>query len=109
MDIQPSEIDAFFDRFDICQAYLALEWDFNEGGWLHERPSNQRRMESIGVQLHRMNFKPGAAFSGYDSLEENGRAIYLKKVLEWKLPVDEALERDIRRAAGHPVSNYRKP
>lgn len=109
MDIQPAEIDAFFDRFDICHAYLALEWDYNVGGWLRERPSNQRRLESIGVQLERMHFRPGAAFSGYASLEDNARAIYLKKVLEWKLPVDEKLARDIRHAAGYPVSNHRKP
>lgn len=109
MDIQSSEIDASFDRFDVCHAYLALEQDYNVGGWLRERPSNQRRMESIGVQLHRMHFKPGAAFSGYDGLEDNARAIYLKKVLEWKLPVDEKLERDIRRAAGYPVPSPHKP
>lgn len=109
MDIQPSEIDASFDRFDICLAHLALEWDYNVGGWLQERPSNRRRMEATAVQLDRMHFKPGASFSGYDSLEENARSIYLKKVIEWKLPVDAALERDICKAAGYPVSGQHKP
>lgn len=67
---------AYFDRFDICEAYLALEWDYNVGGWLQERPSNQRRKESIGVQLHRMKFKLSPLFNGYDSLTENGKEIY---------------------------------
>ena len=65
-----------FDRFDICEAYLALEWDYNTGGWLHERPSNARRLEATSVQLARIRFKSGASFNGYDSLTENGRAIY---------------------------------
>lgn len=109
MDIKSTEIDAMFDRFDICHAHLALEWDYNEGGWLHERPSNRRRMEATAVQLRRMRFKPEAGFSGYESLEENARAIYLKKVLEWNLPVDAQLERDIRVAAGYPVSFGARP
>jgi len=65
-----------FDRFDICEAYLALEWDYNVGGWLQERPSNRRRRESTDVQLTRMGFKPGRAFRGFDSLSENGKEIY---------------------------------
>ena len=44
------------DRFNICQAYAQLESDYNVGGWLRERPTNLRRMESIEVQLHRMGF-----------------------------------------------------
>ena len=66
----------YFERFDICEAYLALEWNWHKGGWLRERPSCLRRMESIDVQLTRIGFKPGMAFCGYDSLTENGRAIY---------------------------------
>lgn len=65
-----------FDRFDICEAYLALEWDYHVGGWLRERPSNQRRRESTDVQLTRMKFKPGMAFRGFESLSENGKEIY---------------------------------
>jgi hypothetical protein len=30
---------AYFDRFDICEAYAVLEWDWNMGGWLQERPT----------------------------------------------------------------------
>lgn len=67
---------AHFDRFDICEAYLCLEWDYNLGGWLHERKSNRRRMEATAVQLKRMGFKPSRSFMGFESLSENGQAIY---------------------------------
>jgi hypothetical protein len=66
----------YFDRFDICEAHLAIEQDWHKGGVLWERPSNARRSESTDVQLHRMHFKPGAARNGFDSLSENGREIY---------------------------------
>lgn len=67
---------AHLDRFDICEAYLALEWDYNLGGWLHERASNRRRNEATAVQLHRMGFKARRSFNGFESLSENGQAIY---------------------------------
>ena len=66
----------YFDRFDICEAYLTLEWAWHVGGWLHERPSNQRRMESTDVQLHRMGFRPSPMLGGYNDLSDNGKAIY---------------------------------
>jgi hypothetical protein len=66
----------YFDRFDICEAHLALEWDWNDGGWLRERPSNQRRREATSIQLGRIQFKPGMAFNGFESLSENGKEIY---------------------------------
>ena len=66
----------YFDRFDICEAHYQLEVDYNHGGWLHERPSNQRRMEATQVQLHRMGFSVGAGWNGYESLSENGKEIY---------------------------------
>lgn len=81
-----SGASASFDRFDICEAYLALETDYNRDGWVPERPSCQRRMESIGVQLHRIQFRPSPFFCGYSSLTENGQAIYNKKVQDWGLP-----------------------
>ncbi len=71
----------YFDRFDICEAYLAIENDYNKSGILQERDSNQRRNMSTDFQLHRMRFSPGAAFNGYNSLEENGKGIY--KELEY--------------------------
>lgn len=67
---------ASFDRFDICEAHYTIEVDYNMGGWLHERPSNQRKMEATHVQLHRMKFKIGMAHRGFESLSENGQEIY---------------------------------
>lgn len=66
---------AQFNRFDICEAHLVLEWDCNLSGWLQERPSNRRRREATAVQLHRMGFshKPGLSF---DTLSDNGKEIY---------------------------------
>jgi len=67
---------ATFDRFDICEAYLAMEWDWHSHGVLQERKSNQRRNMSTDYQLARMGFTFGAGFKGYDSLTENGKEIY---------------------------------
>lgn len=71
-----------YDRFDICEAYAVLEWDYNANGWLHERPSNVRRGqrrgyvgEATSVQLARMGFKPRPNLA-YDTLTENGKDIY---------------------------------
>ena len=83
---------AQWDRFDICEAYLVLEWDFNYGGYLRERPSNMRRRESIGAQLHRMQFRSAHCLS-YDSLSDNGKEIYLDRVLKWQLPIDADLKK----------------
>lgn len=69
-------LDARFDRFDVCEAYLAVEWDWHTGGMLPERPSNARRAEATSVQLARIGFEPGAAFRGFVSLSQNGKAIY---------------------------------
>jgi hypothetical protein len=66
----------YLDRFDICAAHLAIEWNWNQGGWLQERPSNQRRREATHVQLYRIGFKPSPLFNGKDSLSENGLEIY---------------------------------
>lgn len=70
-----------FDRFDICEAYLALEHDWNVGGVLQERPRNQRgpdfRRISVGYQLEfRMDFQVRPSFNGYESLSDNGKEIY---------------------------------
>jgi hypothetical protein len=74
-----------FDRFDICEAHCVLEWVYNVGGWLRERPSNQRRMASTGVQLHRMGFKP-AWHLCYGTLTDNGKEIYDTLVARYGLP-----------------------
>lgn len=78
----------YFDRFDICEAHCLLEWDYNVDGWLRERPSNQRRMESTGVQLHRMQFQPSMGLC-YDSLTENGQEIYDALVVRYGLPTGD--------------------
>jgi hypothetical protein len=81
-----------FNRFDICEAHLTMEWDWNRGGILPERKSNRRRNMSTDFQLHRMKFRPGAGFNGYSSLSENGREIYrdLCKRYGLEFPADYA-------------------
>lgn len=61
-----------FDRLDVCAAYARLESDYNVGGMLRERASNQRRRESCAVQLHRMRYR--GAPSG--DMTSNAWAIY---------------------------------
>jgi len=85
------------DRFNICQAYSQLESDYNVGGWLRERPSNQRRMEACSVQLHRMGFSNPygwvAICAPYvegedDYSDEEVREVYFCAVLRLDLPID---------------------
>jgi hypothetical protein len=71
-----------FDRFDICEAYLVMEWDWHSGGWLQERESNVRRGkrrgyigEATSIQLERIHFRPAPSLC-YDTLSENGKEIY---------------------------------
>ncbi|MGA0610114.1 hypothetical protein [Caldimonas sp. KR1-144] len=78
-----------FDRVDICEAYLVLEWDYNVGGWLHERPSNQRRREATAVQLHRMGFKPHPNLD-FSTLTKNGRAIYRELERRYRFNIQRA-------------------
>ena len=78
----------YFQRFDICEAYAVLEWEWHLGGWLHERPSNQRRMEATSCQLARMRFVPSPMLGGYCDLTENGKAIYDLAAQRYGLPVE---------------------
>lgn len=75
----------YFDRFDICEAHYVLEYDYHVGGWLQERPSNRRRSDSTGCQLHRMRFKPRYDIS-YETLTKNGKEIYDELVARYGLP-----------------------
>lgn len=75
-----------FNRFDIAEAYACLESDYNVGGMLEERPSNMRRREPCGVQLHRMRFRARPDLER-DTLTANGRAIYDAAVRRLGLPV----------------------
>lgn len=99
-----------FSVFSICQAHLQLESDYNKGGILWERPSNQRHNRSTGVQLHRMKFSPGMEWVKIsaenepdsddqfkDSNAEEVRFIYCSNVLKWNLPIDAELAQTIRR------------
>ena len=49
--------------FNLCLAHQQLEADYNKGGILWERPSNQRHNRSTGVQLHNVNH-PAAKAGG---------------------------------------------
>lgn len=60
----------YFDRFDICEAYFALEYDWNKGGLI---PARGRQ---VWAQLVKMRFKPRPSLGGRETLEENAQAIY---------------------------------
>ena len=87
-------MDSEVSVFDIAQAHAQLEADYNVGGWVHERPSNQRRRESTGCQLSRLRFEPrGRWVDIYTERDENGdsgdedvKDIYIQNVLKWGLP-----------------------
>ena len=94
------------DRFAICQAFAQLEADYNRGGLLQERPSNQRRRESIGVQLSRMGYSNPYGWVAIeaerdsdceDPADDEVRDVYMRHVLMWDLPISpdlrEAMER----------------
>lgn len=91
------------NRFNICQAYAQLESDYNVGGWLRERTSNQRRRESIGCQLHRMGFSNPHVWIDVneDQSEDNDgeevQFIYLSAVLRLALPIDAEMRATMRR------------
>jgi hypothetical protein len=96
--------DYTFDRFEICAAYHALEYDWNEGGWVRERPSCQRRLESIGVQLARMQYRPPMDLGGWHSLlpdedfdDEHAaaRESYIHALIAWGLAPQVDADDDI--------------
>lgn len=102
--IRLPHMDSEVSVFDICQAHLQLESDYNVGGILRERPSNQRRNASTGVQLLRMRFKPGMRWvdicsehveDDFDS-DNDVRDIYIINVMKWNLPVDQEMADFIR-------------
>jgi len=96
--------------FDVCHAYQMLEANYNDGGWVRERPSNQRRRESIGCQLARIGYSDvyrtvDLWLDGQDltdellvtSDDENVRFVYFKNALQWGLPIDDDDRRVIER------------
>ena len=90
-------MDSPVSIFDICQAHAQLESDYNVGGWIHERPSNRRRMESTGCQLARLQYRSPYCWVNIcdpdddDHDDEDVRDIYLINVLKWDLPMDDEM------------------
>ena len=98
-------MDAPVSVFDLCQAHAQLESDYNVGGWLRERPSNQRRMMSTGSQLHRMKYRDSFRWVNVfsdrdedgDSGDEDVKDVYFINVLKWGLPIDTEMRAFIGR------------
>ena len=92
-------MDSEVSVFAVCQAHQQLEADYNVGGILRERPSNQRRNESTGVQLARMDYRTSFWVDIENPEEHEGpddeavRDIYILNVLNWKLPISFELGR----------------
>lgn len=88
-------MDSPVSVFDIAQAHAQLESDYNVGGWIRERPSNQRRNESTGCQLSRLGFEPRGRWVDIytereecdDPGDEDVKDIYIQNVLKWGLPI----------------------
>ncbi len=85
-----------FDRFDICEAHALIESDYNVGGMLQERPSNQRRNESTSCQLARIGYRPSPLGGTYEHLTESGRAIYHELIRRYSLPWNLISDRPTR-------------
>ena len=78
----------YFDRFDICEAYAALEHDYSEGGTLRTRGIRGTAWHQVSVQLDRIGFR-GSWFTGdADHLTENSLAIYDAYVIKHNLPLN---------------------
>jgi hypothetical protein len=91
-------MDSPVSVFAICQAHQQLEADYNVGGILRERPSNQRRNESTGCQLARLSYHSGFWWADIENPDdsddqdtEDARDIYIMNVLKWKLPISKEL------------------
>jgi len=78
-----------YDRFDICEAYLCVELDFQEGGVLRERPTCARRRISVEWQLSNMGFVPAGGLRT-QALTPNGLRIYRALVSRLGLDADSA-------------------
>ena len=57
----------YFNRFDIVEAYYCFFCDYHEGQYSNK----YTRLSKIGSY-----YKPSRLDKGYDSLSENGKAIY---------------------------------
>lgn len=96
------------DVFHLCQAHQQLESDYNVGGWLRQRPSNQRRRESTSCQLARLGFSNPYGWVDIENPDndagpddEEVRAIYLQLVIKYQLPTSPGLRAQCRRVFVH--------
>lgn len=97
--IKLPHMDSPVSVFDICQAHQQLEADYNVGGWVRERPSNKRRMESTSTQLSRIGYDDVYRWVDIcaerdedgDPADDDVRDIYLINVLKWGLPMDDEM------------------
>jgi len=88
-------MDSPVSIFDICQAHAQLESDYNIGGIVRERPSNQRRNESTSCQLSRLGYHDAYRWVDIyterdecdDPADEDVKDIYIQNVLKWGLPI----------------------
>ena len=93
-------LDSEASVFDICQAHQQLESDYNNGGWLQERPSNKRRNEATSCQLSRLGYSDNYRWvnicnpdpKDMNPDDDTVRSIYLINVLKWELPIDEEMK-----------------
>ena len=109
-------MDSPVSIFSICQAHQQLEADYNVGGILRERPSNQRRNESTGVQLARMKYRSSLEWvdienpCGEESADDRDvRDIYILNVLNWGLPITQGVARFIRNTYSEVYMNDHFP
>ena len=93
-------MDSEVSVFAVCQAHQQLEADYNVGGILRERPSNNRRNGSTGVKLARMSYLSSFWWVDIENPEEDEnpddeavRDIYILNVLNWNLPISFELGR----------------
>lgn len=95
-------MDCEVSIFDVAQAHCQLESDYNVGGWVRERPSNQRRMESTSCQLSRIGYDDPYRWVDICSDHSDGpdddavRDIYLINVMKWGLPMDQEMRTFVR-------------
>lgn len=75
LDEEPNEAAdecAYFDRFDICEAYYLYAMLYHGGQWSKEY--------AIFGRLHNMGITPRPGLRDEDDLSENGRAIFNRLV-----------------------------
>jgi hypothetical protein len=80
VDKGKGEDPMYFNRFDICEAYLMYLINYHMGG-ATRRCEVQNR--SIEYQLHNMNYNPSVLLTE-SSLSDNAREIYHELIHRWE-------------------------